>query len=118
LSENSVQFPSSYNFKTEKPSTIKEVIHEERLNFICPDCKKSFIAVLNHKTHHFKHKPNSTCVGSFESNIHWLSKEIFKTIKEFEIPEIKIDELPEKQRELFQFTYNEIKYSRKIKTKI
>lgn len=106
--EDFVKFPSAQNFKTGKPTTIKDVKYEERLNFICPDCEKSFIAVLNHSTPHFKHKPNSSCVGSFESNIHWLTKEIFKTIKEFKIPEINIDDLPEKQRELYQLTFNKI----------
>jgi hypothetical protein len=108
LLENSVKFPSAQNVKTGKPTTIKEVKYQERLNFICPDCKKSFIAVLKHNTPHFKHKPNSTCVGSFESNIHWLTKEIFKTIKKYEIPEIKIENLPEKQRQIFQSTFNKI----------
>ena len=108
MSENSIKFPSAYHVKTGKYTTIKGVKLKEKLNYICPDCKNSFITVLNHKTPHFKHKPNSTCIGSFESNIHWLTKEIFKTIEKFEIPEVKIENLPEKQRQKFQLNFNKI----------
>ena len=108
LKENSVKFPAARHIQTGKMTSIKEVNYEERLNFVCPDCEKSFVAVLNIKTPHFKHKPNSACTGSFESNIHWLTKEIFKTIKRYVIPEVKIENLPEKQRQKFQLRFNEI----------
>lgn len=78
------------------------------MNLICPECKNNFIAVLNHRKPHFKHKPHSTCLGSPESYLHWLTKEVFKQIKEIEIPELLIDDLPEKPRQKFQNKYNKI----------
>lgn len=108
MTENLIKFPCAYHPKTGKYTTIKGVKLDEKLNYVCPECRNSFIAVLKHKTPHFKHKPNSTCEGSFESNIHWLTKEIFKTLDKVVIPEIKIADLPQKQREKFQLNFNRI----------
>lgn len=108
MTENLIKFPCAYHPKTGKYTTIKGVKLIEKLNYVCPECRNSFIAVLNHITPHFKHKPNSTCQGSFESNIHWLTKEIFKTLDKVVIPEIKISDLPQKQREKFQLNFNRI----------
>ncbi|WP_170284046.1 hypothetical protein [Flagellimonas olearia] len=81
---------------------------ENRSNLICPMCRGNFIAVLNHQTPHFKHKPNNDCKGNFESYIHWLTKVLFKQLKEIEIPELLIEDLPEKKRQYFQFKKNSI----------
>lgn len=75
--------------------------NEKRMSIICPICKDNFVAVLNHQTPHFKHKTRVNCSGSLETYIHWLAKEVFKDLGEFEIPQLLIDDLPEKQRQKF-----------------
>lgn len=108
MSQTYIKYPVAYNFKKNSIVAIKEVTKENKLNLICPECRNNFIAVLNHRTPHFKHKPHSTCKGSPESYLHWLTKEVFKRIKEIEIPELLIDDLPEKHRQKFQYKYNKI----------
>lgn len=106
MNQNNIKYPVAYNFRDNVIVPISEVTKENRLNLFCPQCKNNFIAVLNHQTKHFKHKPNSTCSGSLESYLHWLAKELFKLIKEIETPELFIDDLPEKKRQKFQSMYN------------
>lgn len=108
MSQNYIKYPVAYNFKENSIMPIDEVTKENKLNLICPDCKNNYIAVLNHQTPHFKHKPHSTCKGSYESYIHWLTKEVLKTIKEIEFPKLLINDLPEKNRQNFQSKLNKI----------
>ncbi|WP_412984753.1 hypothetical protein [Pontimicrobium sp. IMCC45349] len=105
---NNITYPIAYNNITNQLVEIQNVTKDNKENLICNECKDNFVAVINHQTPHFRHKPDSNCIGSLESYIHWVSKEIFKTIQEIEIPELTIDELPEKQRQKFQKMYNEI----------
>lgn len=102
------KYPVAFSFSKNEVVPIDEVTEENRLSLYCPTCKTNFIAVLNHRTPHFKHKPNTSCSGTQETYLHWLSKELFKEIKEIEIPELHIDDLPEKQRQKFQLKFNKI----------
>jgi len=82
------------------------VTDENKTELICLECKENFIAVRKHQTPHFKHKPNSKCKGNVETYIHWITKEVFKEIKEIELPEIFIYNLTENQREKFDNQIN------------
>lgn len=103
-----IKYPVALDLKNQKIVPISDVSDGIKPNLICPDCKSSFIAVQNHKTPHFKHKSNIVCTGSKETYIHWLSKEIFKTLKEIQLPQILIKDLPEKPRQQFQYKYNKV----------
>ncbi len=107
MMKNYIQFPAAYNNLTEKVVPIEKVTDENKSNLVCPQCKNKFISIINHQTPHFKHKPESTCEGSRESYIHWLAKELFKEIEEFQVPEVFINDLPEKHRQSFQQIYNQ-----------
>ncbi|WP_405247831.1 hypothetical protein [Cellulophaga sp. Asnod2-G02] len=108
MSKSYIKYPVAFNISEDSLVEIKHVTNQNRLKLSCPECKNSFIAVSNHKTPHFKHKPNSICSGSPESYLHWLTKEVFKEITEIEIPKLVIDDLPEKSRQNFQLKYNKI----------
>ena len=108
FNKKSITYPVAYNFKNNSIIDITDVTEDNKSDLSCPQCKEKFIPVLNHQSPHFKHKPNINCTGSLESYLHWLTKEVFKQIKEVEIPEINDDDLPEKSRQKFQQVYNNI----------
>lgn len=99
LNINYIKYPIAFNKQTEKLIDITDVTNNNKLDLICLDCKEDFVAVLNHKTPHFKHKPNSKCNGNVESYIHWVTKELFNQITQIELPEIFIDNLNRNQRD-------------------
>lgn len=103
-----IKYPIAYNKVTKKLIEIKDVNDEDRKSLICKECNEGFVAVLDHQTPHFKHKPNSSCKGANESYIHWVTKELFKELEEIELPDFEIDELPEKEREKFQLMKNSV----------
>lgn len=108
MKRNYIKYPEAFDKLNEKLVNICNTTEENKTNLICKECEENFIAVLNHQTPHFKHKPNSSCEGTVESYIHWLTKEVFKNIEEIEVPKLLIDDLVEKQREKFQLAYNRI----------
>ncbi|WP_146190725.1 competence protein CoiA family protein [Polaribacter aquimarinus] len=106
--KSNIKYPVAFDSVQEKLIEISKVNIENKENLICKDCNESFVAVLNHQTPHFKHKPKSNCTANFESYVHWVTKELFKEIKSINVPELLIDDLFEKQREKFQLLYNKI----------
>ena len=103
-----IEYPIGFNIQSQKLINISDVINENKKDIICLDCNESFIAVRNHQTPHFKHKPNTKCEGNFETYIHWVTKEVFKEIKEIEIPEIEIKNLTSKQKEQLENKINNL----------
>lgn len=108
MPEYDITYPIAYNYLSNELVEIRNVTRENRGYLICPMCRRNFIAVLNHSTPHFKHYPNRDCKGSTESYVHLLTKVLFKQLKAIEIPELFIDDLPEKKRQHFQSIYNKI----------
>jgi len=108
LYKYSIKYPVAFNQANKKIVPIEKVTKDNRLKLICPVCKDNFIAIINHRNPHFRHKPNTECSGNLESYIHWLTKEVFKQIGELDIPELLIDDLPEKHRQKFQLDFNAI----------
>jgi hypothetical protein len=98
LSKHYIKYPIAFNKETKKLVYISNVVNDDKNDLICLECKESFIAILKHQTPHFKHKPNSKCIGNVESYIHWVTKEVFKEIKEIEVPRIFKDNLTNSQR--------------------
>lgn len=99
MSKNYIKYPIAFNKQSEKLIDISDVTDDNKKDLICLECKENFTAVRKHQTPHFKHKPNSQCKGNVESYIHWITKEIFKEIKEIELPKIYKDNLTDNQRE-------------------
>ncbi|WP_421808762.1 hypothetical protein [Flagellimonas sp.] len=106
MSKNYIKYPIAFHKQSEKLIGISDVTDENKTELICLECKENFVAVRKHQTPHFKHKPNSKCKGNVETYIHWITKEVFKEIKEIELPEIFIHNLTENQREKFNNQVN------------
>ncbi len=108
MSKNYIKYPIAFNKLTEKLVDLTDVTNENKTDLICLECKENFIAVLNHPTPHFKHKPNSKCKGNVESYIHWVAKETFKQITQIELPGIFKDNLTENQRKKLDDQVNQL----------
>lgn len=106
--KNEIKYPVAYNFATKDIVMISDVTNENKPFLGCPSCRKGFVAVRNHQTPHFKHKHGARCSVSPETYLHWVTKMVFKQIEEIEIPELLIDDLPERHRQKFQQTFNKI----------
>jgi hypothetical protein len=91
--ENNIQYSYAQHNESKKPIHISQVGLSNKDNLTCPDCKEILIAVINHPTPHFRHKPNSDCATNTESQIHWLSKEVFKDLKIMRFPQINMDDI-------------------------
>jgi hypothetical protein len=74
--------------KNDKIVSIKEVPNGLACECVCPKCKVPLIARNNGKLRqaHFAHQNNHACIGSIESAIHLLAKEILFEEKELFIP--------------------------------
>ena len=103
-----IKYRIAFNNATQKLIDIDDTTEDIRENLLCLECKEDFIAVLNHSTPHFKHKPNSKCSGNDETYIHWVSKELFKTIKEIELPQLRKTDLNERQQKELEKTINKL----------
>lgn len=103
-----IKYRIGFDIETEKLINILDVTNEKKKDIICLECKENFISVRNHQSPHFKHKSNTKCKGSFETYIHWITKEVFKAIKEIDIPEIEIKNLTEKQQEKLKYEVNNL----------
>ena len=97
--KNYIKYPIAFHKQSEKLIDISDVNDNNKTDLICLECQENFVAVQNHPTPHFKHKPNSKCKGKIESYIHWVTKEIFKEINEIELPEIFKDNLTNNQKD-------------------
>lgn len=108
MSQQNIKYPVAYDFLRKRITSIGEVTESNRRHLGCPNCQEVLIAVLNHQTPHFKHKPHSTCSGNSETFLHWMAKELFKEIDVIELPELFIDDLPEQPRQVYQYNLNKI----------
>ena len=108
MPEYYITYPIAYNRLSNQLVEIRNVTEGNRSYLICPMCLGNFIAVKNHRTPHFRHNYYRDCKGSTESYVHRLTKVLFKKLKSIEIPELLIDDLPEKKRQYFQSIHNKI----------
>lgn len=62
----------------------------------CKFCSESLIAINNEdnkQTDHFRHNANTNCKANYETYIHWLCKEIIKSLEYIILPEISTKEI-------------------------
>jgi len=87
-----IRIPIALEKETNKLVHVIDVKNGKECNCYCPNCKADLVAVNRRvkQSAHFRHDKESNCVLSlsFESYIHWLSKEIFKTIDIIKLPPI------------------------------
>lgn len=90
-----VKYPVAFDLLNEELVDIGCLSEKNKSNIICPECSGRFIAVINHATPHFKHYGDFECLGTVESYIHKIVKELLKKVSDFELPELLIEDLPE-----------------------
>ena len=74
-------------------------------NCYCKLCKRNMIAINSggKQRSHFRHEANSNCSASYESYIHWVTKETFKEISTLSLPDLTFLNLDiDFRRKLFQ----------------
>ncbi|MDI1254540.1 MAG: hypothetical protein PSV16_00440 [Flavobacterium sp.] len=59
-------------------------------NCYCKLCERNMIAINSGgiQRSHFRHEANSNCSASYESYIHWVTKETFKEIPSLSLPDL------------------------------
>lgn len=87
---NQIKYPIAISKKTGNLLKIKDAKNGKKCECICFSCKEDMIAynLGKKQTHHFRHETNSKCKANYESFIHWLAKEVFKTIDYIVLPPI------------------------------
>lgn len=90
---HSPEFAIAISRETNKLVNIGDTDNGKRCNCYCGECEEDLIAVNNAKNvikPHFRHAADSKCPSNskYESYIHWVTKELFKEIKEIRIPAI------------------------------
>ena len=103
---NYIKYSIAFNNNTNKLVEIHNLTSTNNKNLICKGCEGELIAVINHKTPHFRHKVE--CNASSETYIHWVCKEIFRTLSKIELPEFLIQDLSSEYRHEFQAKKNAI----------
>ena len=104
---NSIKFPIAIRRDNNELADIFEVENGLKCNCYCFHCNADLIAA-NGGTKvapHFKHAPDANCSANYETFIHWVTKEIFKTFTYFQIPEIDSSDLkdhPDFNQEAFE----------------
>jgi hypothetical protein len=89
---NSLMYPIALHKGTQKLVNIDDVVNGKACNCYCYECKQDMIAINNENNtvqSHFRHDNNSNCSVSFESYLHWLTKEIFKETNVIKLPELE-----------------------------
>ena len=106
LLNNYIKYSIAFNNNTNKLVEIHNLTSTNNKNLICKGCEGELIAVIKHKTPHFRHKVE--CNASSETYIHWVCKEIFRTLSKIELPEFLIQDLSSEYRHEFQAKKNAI----------
>jgi len=101
-----IKYSIAFDNKTNKLVEISDINSTNNKNLICKSCQGELIAVINHNTPHFRHKVD--CGASSETYIHWVCKEIFRTLSKIELPEFLIQDLSSEYRHEFQAKKNAI----------
>ena len=89
---NDIKYPIAVSKSTGTLIDAADAENGLSCNCYCKLCDEDMIAVNMGKKQraHFRHDKNSNCTATYETYIHWLTKEIFKTIKQITLPEIMI----------------------------
>ena len=95
-----IKYSIAFDIKTNKLVEISDINSTNNKNLICKSCQGELTAVINHNTPHFRHKVD--CGASYETYIHWVCKEIFRTLSKIELPEFLIQDLSSEYRHEFQ----------------
>lgn len=103
MNEHKSQVPIAIDRESKKLVNAKDVPNGLDCNCICFYCQEDLVAVnkeIKQKAH-FRHNKNSLCKLSYETYIHWLTKEVFKEIDHIFLPPIFIRDLGQEYQNIF-----------------
>lgn len=98
-------YPIALDKLTQTLVNIDDAINGKACNCYCFECKQDMVAINNgpKQRPHFRHDKNSNCSLSFETYLHWLTKEVFKEINAIKLPELD-------NKKLFKYISEHNKY--------
>ncbi len=105
---NNIKIPIAKSRTTDKLLNIKDVQSGLKCNCYCDLCKGDLVAVNdegNKQRPHFRHTAESNCAhnNSYESYIHWLTKEVFKEMSSISLPKIGVYSLRNESEDYKEF---------------
>jgi len=81
-----------YKENTKEIFHISEVENGNKCNCVCISCGAQLTAKQGKiKIHHFAHRKETNCVGSHETLLHLLTKEVIQEQKSIYLPKLKIE---------------------------
>ena len=92
-----------------------------KCNCFCFHCKNDLIAINNienKRIPHFRHRSDVNCSSSFESYVHWLTKEIFNEINILKVPKISFNNLNQDYLKEFEENFKNIFEKEQIPTEL
>lgn len=93
---NIIKYSIGLQKKTNLLINIKDAKNGLDCKCYCFECGNDLVAINNIENiqkPHFRHKSNANCSASFESYVHFITKEIFKNIQCIELPEIHLNSI-------------------------
>lgn len=92
---NEIKFPIALTKDNHQLVNARDVPSGLKCNCYCPECEQDLNAITGKgkQRAHFRHKPDSQCRMNYETFIHWVTKEIFKSLISFRLPPILFADL-------------------------
>jgi hypothetical protein len=100
-----LKYPIAVDKITQELRYAGEVKSGRDCDCYCKLCERNMIAINGgiKQRSHFRHEANSNCSASYESYIHWLTKEVFREISTLSLPDLSFLNLDiDFRRKLFQ----------------
>jgi hypothetical protein len=101
-----LKYPFAVDKYTQEFRYAGDVSSGNACNCYCKLCNRNMVAINNinnTQRPHFRHEASSNCSASYESYIHWITKEIFKNISVLSLPDLSFLNLDKDfRRKLFQ----------------
>ncbi len=87
---NEIRFPIATDKNSHRLVNAKDVLNGLACNCYCFECKQDLIAVNQERKQraHFRHQKDSNCKMNYETFIHWVTKEVFKTLSSIKLPPV------------------------------
>lgn len=92
---NEIKFPIALKKEDHQLVNAKNVPSGLICSCYCPECKQDLIAITGKgkQRAHFRHQQDSQCRMNYETFIHWVTKEVFKTLKSIKLPPIHLSDV-------------------------
>lgn len=88
--KSELKYPIAVDKLTQELRHAKDVKSGRDCDCYCKLCERNMIAINGgiKQRSHFRHESNSDCSASYESYIHWVTKEVFREITILSLPDL------------------------------